>query len=87
MYWHGAHEVHNSCNQVSGKGRRRDSVFTPCTTAATLLVGQNVNPTVVQKTLQHSNVATTLGWYFHISNPERLSAQAAFFYAVSETVR
>jgi integrase len=52
---------------------------------ATFLVGQNVNPTVVQKTLRHSNVATTLGLYSHASNPERLSAQAAFFGAVSET--
>lgn len=53
---------------------------------ASFLVSQNVNPTVVQKTLRHSNVATTLGLYSHASNPERLSAQTAFFGAVSETV-
>lgn len=54
---------------------------------ASFLVNQNVNPTVVQKTLRHSNVATTLGLYSHASNPERLSAQKAFFGAVSETVQ
>jgi integrase len=53
---------------------------------ASFLVNQNVNPTVVQKTLRHSNVATTLGLYSHASNPDRLSAQTAFFGAVSETV-
>ena len=53
---------------------------------ASFLVNQNVNPTVVQKTLRHSNVTTTLGLYSHASNPERLSAQNAFFGAVSETV-
>lgn len=51
---------------------------------ASFLVGQIVNPTVVQKTLRHRNVATTLGLYSYASNPERLSAQTAFFGAVSE---
>lgn len=54
---------------------------------ASFLVSQNVNPTVVQKTLRHSNVATTLGLYSQTSDPERLRAQTAFFGAVSETVR
>ena len=54
---------------------------------ATFLVNQNVNPTVVQKTLRHSNVTTTLGLYSHASNPERLSAQNTFFGAVSETLQ
>ena len=53
---------------------------------ASFLVNQNVNPTVVQKTLRHSNVATTLGLYSHASNPERLSAQSAFFEAFSDAV-
>jgi integrase len=54
---------------------------------ASFLVSQNVNPTVVQKTLRHSNVATTLGLYSHASNPERLSAQKVFFGAVSDTMQ
>jgi integrase len=53
---------------------------------ASFLISQKVNPTVVQKTSRHSNVASTLGLYSHASNPDRLSAQTAFFGAVLETV-
>jgi site-specific recombinase XerD len=33
---------------------------------ALFLVSQGENPTVVQKTLRHSNVTTTLGLYSHV---------------------
>jgi site-specific recombinase XerD len=53
---------------------------------ASFLVSQGENPTVVQKTLRHSNVTTTLGLYSHVAGDDRLAAQRAFYLAASETV-
>jgi integrase len=48
---------------------------------ASFLVGQGENPTVVQKTLRHSNVTTTLGLYSHVAGEDRLTVQKAFYLA------
>jgi site-specific recombinase XerD len=48
---------------------------------ASFLVSQGENPTVVQKTLRHSKVTTTLGLYSHVAGDDRLNAQEAFFCA------
>jgi hypothetical protein len=45
------------------------------------------NPTVVQKTLRHANVTTTLGLYSHVAGDDRLTAQRAFYLAASEKVQ
>jgi len=47
---------------VLRKARKRDSVFMPCATLGFILGQPGWNPTVVQKTLRHSNVTPRLGF-------------------------
>ena len=51
---------------------------------SSFLARQNEHPAVAQKMLRHSNLATALEVYTHVSQQDRLNAQRAFFAAASE---
>jgi integrase len=56
----------STSRQRLSSSRARSDEFTICvTTAATLLLGANVHPKLVQDLLGHSSVAMTLDRYSH----------------------